>query len=236
MTNEDRSSFGKGLEEFMKMNGFKGSYKSMNFIKKEKFGFYNLIMTKFTMGGAGGWIELNPVLQVRHSAVNEIVDSMGFIDGVENQRKSPTLYRGLAQFPFGEIKEWPHIIRFENFEIDKAAFTDKSISMMQKYGFDFFQGLSTIKLCSIGLNNPIKQIAHPLGNLFPKRAYYGLVSAVISEPERVDNLLNSYSEYVYEESIRDPLMYNIGMDLPPQEAIVKRCNHVVNLARSKFNT
>lgn len=35
MTNEDRSSFGKGLEEFMKMNGFKGSYKSMNFIKRK---------------------------------------------------------------------------------------------------------------------------------------------------------------------------------------------------------
>ena len=199
------------------------------FIRRERFGFLYLAFPSFPMPENGGYQVVRCGLGVRHDRVDDIVNQLGHIWGDANRRNTTTVYRGLEFFPFVTTRDEKQIIRFLHIEEDADVAAANIIAMLKEDGFAFFERYSSLEECTKGLNDPIEAITHPLFNRFPSRAYYGVAAAALTEPDRVQNLLQRYVEFMHSSGVVDQLMYDIAKDKTGIDAMVERLETVARL-------
>jgi len=165
------------------------------FVRQRSGGFDCFLWTSHSTHTEGGRLELTPILGVRHDTVENLVNRLNLVHGVENQRFTTTVDRGLGYFPLVDGRNYVQYIRLASAE-DDLKLAEKNFSeLLKNEGDSFFKEFSSLLECSRGLNQPIAAKTHPLCNNFPRRAYYGVACAAIAEPHRVGMLLSQYKDY-----------------------------------------
>jgi hypothetical protein len=112
----------------------------------------------------------------------------------------------------------------------KSVAADLS-AMLRADGFEFLRVHSDLHECSIGLNAPIETRTHPLLNNFPLRAYYGVVAAALTRPERVPALVQGYVDFARRDGVVDIGVYEIGKGLAGIDAIASRLEFLAEAAK-----
>lgn len=175
--------------------GFKWVQARGKFIRREKHGFSAFFWTSFTTHEEGGRLELTPFFEVRHNIVEDVVNQLDLIFGEDNKRYTPTVSRGLGYFPIQKDKQYIQYIRLASAEADIERVAHSFESALAVDGKEFFARYSSLQACSQDLNNPIESRTHPLCNNFASRAYYGVVTAWLSERERTNGLVEGYLNF-----------------------------------------
>lgn len=165
------------------------------FVRQRSGGFDCFLWTSHSTHLEGGRLELTPILGVRHDSVENLVNQLNLVHGVENQRFTTTVDRGLGYFPLVDGKNYVQYIRLASTEDDLKRTEKNFFELLKNEGESFFKEFSSILECSKGLNEPIATKTHPLCNNFPRRAYYGVACAAIAEPHRIGALLSQYKDY-----------------------------------------
>lgn len=216
------------LSPFMKARGFVFRKASEAFVRKEEFGFSKLSLPSFFTGVDGGRQRFSPGLAVRHNRVDDVVNQLGHIYGDDNRRNTTTIYRGLEFFPFRPDDLSVLTVRLPELDRDVDVGAAAIERMMTDDGFAFLERYSSVLECSRGLNEPLAGQSHPLLNAFPLRAYYGVATAAVSEPERVASLVAAYAALVRGGMV-DAGVYDVGADLTGPEAVIRRLEYVAEL-------
>lgn len=171
------------------------------FVRTEAYGFSCFSWTSYPRSDHGGGVAIGPVLGVRHDRVDGVVNKLGLVLGERNMRNTTTVSRGLEFYPFSsELWGGSHYIRSSHAEADVRNAASAIGQMMVECGLDFFERYSSILECSIGLNEPVNSLTHPLCNNFPRRAYYGIGAAFFSERDRVPGLVSGYLDFARSET------------------------------------
>lgn len=220
------------LAPFMEARGLKYRQSQVGFVQKRSFGFFRLACHSTWLDYLDGF-KLQVGLSVRHDCVDEIVNKLGHIWGANNQKQTTTIYRGLGFFPFDEHLS-DDLIRRDSLAADAASVSDRIEAMMGDNGDAFFERYASLLECSRGLNEPIETHTHPLCNGYPLRAYYGITAAGLSEPARVPELIEAYSEFCRKHGWVDPAVYDVGNGLPPPDAIKLRFCTVAQMAADEL--
>lgn len=218
------------LKPLLEKHGFKFKSSNLTFKKKRDFGFLYLSFPSFPMPENGGYQVIETGLGVRHDRVDDVVNKLGHIWGDDNRKGTTTVYRGLEFFPFNRDRDGRKSVRFTHVEEDAEAAYASIEAMLLNDGFAFYDQYSSVLECSHGLNDPIDAMSHPLFNRFPMRAYYGVASAAIAEPERVPDLVQSYTDFVRQNDVVDSGVYDVAKDLSATDAIVARLKAVAEMA------
>lgn len=219
------------LDPALREQGFKPQSSSLGFKRRTSFGFHELSLPSFA-GAAGGPYIVNVGLAVRHDRVEQIVNQLGHIWGEANQKNTTTVYRGLGFFPFDTVRDGEKTISSERLSADAASVASDILMMLAADGYNFYECYSKLHECSIGHNEPIEALTHPLLNAFPKRAYYGVVAAALTQPERVPSLIQSYTDFARRDGIPDNGVYEIGKAFVGVDAIAARLEFAAQAAFS----
>lgn len=217
------------LEPMLREQGFKPQASHLGFKRRTSFGFHELSLPSFAMGKGGPYV-VNVGLGVRHNQIDEIVNRLGHIWGEANQMNTTTVYRGLEYFPFDSQRDGRKVIASNRVDADARSVALDVSAMLLADGFEFFRRYSDLGECSVGLNAPIEARTHPLLNNFPLRAYYGVVAAALTQPERVPCLVQSYTEFVRRDAVPDNLVYEVGKQHSGIDAIAARLEFVAEAA------
>lgn len=217
------------LRPTVEKHGFKFNSSNCTFKKKLDFGFLYLSFPSFPMLGDGGYQAIETGLGVRHNQVDDIVNRLGHIWGDDNRKGTTTVYRGLKFFPFDPERDGRKIVRFTRVDEDAEKAFDSIDAMLSNDGYAFYNRYSSLLECSRGLNSPIDAMTHPLLNNFPLRAYYGIASAALAEPDRVPLLIRDYTDFVHRNGIVDKLVYDVAKDMTGPAAIVARLAAVAEM-------
>lgn len=175
---------------------------------------------------------VNVGLGVRHNRVDEIVNQLGHVWGSANQKNTTTVYRGLELFPFNARRDGRKMLASEQVEREARSMASDVLAMFAADGLDFFRHYSDLQECSVGLNAPIETRTHQLCNNFPLRAYYGIVAAALTQPERLPSLIQSYVEYALHSGAGETIMYEVGKELSGVDAIARRLEFLADTARA----
>lgn len=217
------------LEPVLREQGFKPQSSSLAFKRRTSFGFHELSLPSFAWAAGGPYV-VNVGLGVRHNQVDLIVNRLGHIWGEANQKNTTTVYRGLGFFPFEAGRDGEKAISFERMSTDAASVASDISLMLAADGYGFYERYSDLRECSRSLNAPIETRTHPLLNRFPMRAYYGVAAAAMTQPERVQSLIRSYTDFVLRDGIPDDGVYEIGKELTGVDAIVARLEFIAQVA------
>ncbi len=223
--NQAERAFVERLKPFMTGHGFK--YRAGAFLRKQPFGFDQLSWGAFTEGAAQ---VIDPNIGLRHDAVDTIVNRLGHIWGDDYRSRTVTVLRNLDLFPFEPARDARKLIPLASVEEGANAAAAAVIDMLEREGFAFFERYASVLACSQGLNDPVETVGHPLFNNFPLRAYYGVASAALAEPERAPGLVEAYTAFARENQLPDPLMYDVARDLKGAEGIEARLRFVAEAA------
>lgn len=223
--NRAENALKEQLEPMLREHGFKRQASGLAFKRRTAFGFHYLSIPSFAMGQGGPYV-VNVGLGVRHNQIDNVVNRLGHIWGESNQKNTVTVYRGLEYFPFDSERDGRKVIGTDHVDSESNTVASNISAMLFADGFDFFRMYSDARECSRGLNEPIEATTHPLFNNFPKRAYYGVAAAALSEPERVQPLVQSYADYARTSNVVDNGVYDVGKELSGIDAIVARLEFV----------
>ncbi|RYG17844.1 MAG: hypothetical protein EON96_05975 [Caulobacteraceae bacterium] len=124
------------------------------------------------------------------------------------------------------------MIASERLEQDARSAATDVLEMLLSDGLEFFNRYSDLQECSVGLNAPIKARTHQLCNNFPLRAYYGVVAAALTQPERVPSLIQSYVDFALQSGAAEMMMYEVGKELSGVDAIALRLKFLSEIARA----
>lgn len=219
------------LEPALREHGFKPISSHLGFRRRASFGFHYLSFSGFAMAAGGPYV-VNVGLGVRHNRVDEIVNQLGHIWGSANQKNTTTVYRGLELFPFDARRDGRKVIASERVEQDARSLASDVLAMLLADGLEFFSRYSDLQECSVGLNTPIEAHTHQLCNNFPLRAYYGVVAAALTQPERVPSLIQSYVDFALQGGAAEVMMYEVGKELSGVDAIARRLNFLAETAHA----
>lgn len=219
------------IDHDLKEKGFrlKKDIDGANFKNKQKFGFNEISITSPVLNRNDGYAEIGVVLSIRHDVVENLVNQLGHIWGVNNQKNTTTVSRALELFPFKADRDRKQIIRNSNIDDDCDFAVQNILEMLESDGSDFFNRYSSLEECAEGLNFPIEVRSHPLCNLMPLRAYYGVATAALTGSGSVSNLVSKYLEYLRDEKLIDPLRYAVGRGESGLKGIEERLNLVAQL-------
>lgn len=209
------------LEPLMSEHGFKPVSSHLGFRRRTDFGFQCLLFTGFAWRTGGPYV-VNAGLGVRHDLVDEIVNQLGHIWGSAGQKNTTTVFRGLEFFPFNAQRDGRKVITSERLEMEALGVVSDVSAMLKGDGFGFLQTYSDILACSNGLNTPVQTRTHQLCNNFPLRAYYGIVTAALTQTERVPTLIQQYIDFAQESGWGEMMMYEVGKELSGIDAFAAR--------------
>ena len=181
-------------------NGFAYNSKKGGFTRAQSFGFERLSWsswpTVFENGDIGQQHSI--ALSVRHSIVENSVNQLGLIYGVENQMATTTVSCSLDTFrpsAFGDVS-----IRLRtNASDDEIAQGAKVIHrILEFHGLPFFEKYSSLLQCAVDLNEDKNQRSHFLANNFERRMYSAIASAFHSGEPQFDELPGQWLHHAQE--------------------------------------
>jgi hypothetical protein len=217
------------LEPALREHGFRPQTSGLAFKRRTSFGFHLLSLHSFAWAAGGPYV-VNVGLGVRHHRVDLIVNRLGHIWGEANQKNTTTVYRALKFFPFESGRDGEKNLSYDRLSTDAASVAADISLMLEADGYAFYERYSDLQECSLGLNAPIEAQTHPLFNGFPMRAYYGVAAAALAQPERVQSLIRSYTEFARHGGIPDNGVYDVGKELTGLDAIAARLEFVAQAA------
>ena len=227
--NQAETALKELLEPVLREHGFKPQSSGLSFKRRTSFGFHELSLPSFAWAAGGPYV-VNVGLGVRHNRIDLVVNRLGHIWGEANQKNTTTVYRGLGFFPFNAGRDGEKTISSEHVSTDAASVASDVSLMLAADGLEFYDRYSELRECSLGLNSPIEVQTHPLLNRFPMRAYYGVAAAALAQPERVQSLIRSYTDFAVREGIPDEGVYEVGKELTGVDAIAARLEFVAQAA------
>lgn len=227
--NQAEMALKASLEPTLREQGFRPQSSGLAFRRRTSFGFHELSLPSFAWAAGGPYV-VNVGLGVRHNRIDLVVNRLGHIWGEANQKNTTTVYRGLGFFPFEAGRDGEKTILSERMTEDAASVALDISLMLAADGYGFYERYSDLRECSIGLNAPIETRTHPLSNRFPMRAYYGVAAAALAQPERVQSLIHSYTDFARREGILDDGVYEVGKELTGVDGIAARLEFVAQTA------
>ena len=132
------------------------------------------------------------LMGVRHNQVEDAVNQLEFIYGLENKKRTTTVSTPLELFPPTQQRAYSVVLEHNASDAAISIAAASIIDVLTADALPFYAAYASIEHCAAGLNSALDQRSHFLFNNYETRMYHAIAAAHFASPTGCHDVVQSW--------------------------------------------